>query len=162
MDATNPSFTLRCESNPALYTRCAMMWMGTWDDTSMDQLPAKFFDDIPEELRQPTELEKIQAKANKKDPRIPTLAAVIGILLIVGVPLFTSEPEIDPQLVRQGLQPKSLAVEVTWGVRFSRLDRAELFLRCVCGEVHRRLALPARPTPQLRARCERGTPRETA
>ena len=66
-----------------------------------------FYDDIPEELRQPTELEKIQAKANKKDPRIPTLAAVIGILLIVGVPLFTSEPEIDPQLVRQGLQPKS-------------------------------------------------------
>ena len=32
---------------------------------------------------------------------------MIGILLIVGVPLFTSEPEIDPQLVRQGLQPKS-------------------------------------------------------
>ena len=53
MDNANDNFLVRCESNPALYTRCAMMWMGTWDDTSMDQLPAKFFDDIPEEHLEP-------------------------------------------------------------------------------------------------------------
>lgn len=27
MDPSNPSFQTRCESNPALYTRCSMLWM---------------------------------------------------------------------------------------------------------------------------------------
>ena len=27
MDPSNPSFLMRCESNPALYTRCTMLWM---------------------------------------------------------------------------------------------------------------------------------------
>ena len=30
MDPSNPTFLLRCESNPALYTRCSMLWMGSW------------------------------------------------------------------------------------------------------------------------------------
>ena len=28
MDPSSPTFLLRCESNPALYTRCTMLWMG--------------------------------------------------------------------------------------------------------------------------------------
>ena len=39
MDPTNPRFLLRCESNPALYTRCAMLWMGHWRGPSMRALP---------------------------------------------------------------------------------------------------------------------------
>jgi dynein heavy chain 2 len=40
MDPTNAKFLLRCESNPALYTRCALLWMGSWGKTSMEALPA--------------------------------------------------------------------------------------------------------------------------
>ena len=28
MDPSSPTFLLRCESNPALYTRCTMLWVG--------------------------------------------------------------------------------------------------------------------------------------
>ena len=89
-----------------------------------------FYDDIPEELRQPTELEKIQAAANKKDPRIPAFAAAFALLLLVGVPLFGSGPgEVDPRLAAQGIKPENnmpmklgifagLAVVVFGGVFF--------------------------------------------
>jgi dynein heavy chain 2 len=40
MDQTNADFLMRCESNPALYTRCTILWLGEWDQSSMDQVPA--------------------------------------------------------------------------------------------------------------------------
>ena len=49
MDPANPNFLLRCESNPALYMRCSMLWMGSWEEQSMEQLPSKVFSDLPEE-----------------------------------------------------------------------------------------------------------------
>ena len=39
MDPTNPTFEMRCESNPALYTRCAILWMGQWSRASLAALP---------------------------------------------------------------------------------------------------------------------------
>ena len=42
MDATNDKFAMRCESNPALYTRCAIVWMGEWASKSMRALPAMY------------------------------------------------------------------------------------------------------------------------
>ncbi|KAJ1446203.1 dynein heavy chain and region D6 of dynein motor-domain-containing protein [Pelagophyceae sp. CCMP2097] len=39
MDPTNPLFALRCESNPALFTACTILWMGDWRRASMRQLP---------------------------------------------------------------------------------------------------------------------------
>jgi len=39
MDPTHPKFLLRCESNPALYTRCTLLWLGTWSRASMRMLP---------------------------------------------------------------------------------------------------------------------------
>ncbi|KAL3666923.1 hypothetical protein V7S43_007870 [Phytophthora oleae] len=39
MDARNPQFVLRCESNPALYTHCTIVWMGEWNTSSMARLP---------------------------------------------------------------------------------------------------------------------------
>jgi len=39
MDPTNSKFLLRCESNPALYTRCTLLWMGDWTSSSMEELP---------------------------------------------------------------------------------------------------------------------------
>ena len=40
MDPTAPSFAIKCESNPALYTRCAILWMGQWSRQSLQALPA--------------------------------------------------------------------------------------------------------------------------
>ena len=39
MDPTNPTFEINCESNPALYTRCALLWMGQWSRQSLLALP---------------------------------------------------------------------------------------------------------------------------
>lgn len=39
MDARHPQFLLRCESNPALYTRCSIVWMGEWSASSMKKIP---------------------------------------------------------------------------------------------------------------------------
>ena len=40
MDPTAPSFAINCESNPALYTRCAILWMGQWSRQSLQALPS--------------------------------------------------------------------------------------------------------------------------
>ena len=39
MDPSNSDFLLRCESNPALYTRCTMLWSITrFDDLGGDEI----------------------------------------------------------------------------------------------------------------------------
>lgn len=40
MDPTSKSFDVRCESNPALFTRCTILWMGKWSRSSMRSVPA--------------------------------------------------------------------------------------------------------------------------
>jgi len=54
MDPTNDKFLVRCESNPALYTKCSILWFGSWTSQSMKTLPAMLFpeffgNDAPEE-----------------------------------------------------------------------------------------------------------------
>ncbi|OQS05963.1 dynein heavy chain [Thraustotheca clavata] len=39
MDARNEQFVRRCESNPALYTRCSITWMGDWATSSLKKIP---------------------------------------------------------------------------------------------------------------------------
>ncbi|XP_022324921.2 cytoplasmic dynein 2 heavy chain 1-like isoform X2 [Crassostrea virginica] len=39
MDCSNNSFTLNCESNPALYKECAVQWMESWSRDSMVKVP---------------------------------------------------------------------------------------------------------------------------
>lgn len=39
MDSRNPKFLVRCESNPALYTRCTIVWMGEWKTKSLTKIP---------------------------------------------------------------------------------------------------------------------------
>jgi len=39
MDATNPTFLVRCESNPAIYTRCEIVWLGEWRRQSLRAIP---------------------------------------------------------------------------------------------------------------------------
>ncbi|NWH43496.1 DYHC2 protein, partial [Fregata magnificens] len=39
MDSTNLNFTINCESNPALYKKCQVLWMETWSENSMKKIP---------------------------------------------------------------------------------------------------------------------------
>lgn len=39
MDPSGSDFLMRCESNPALYTRCDIQWMGEWRRSSMQAVP---------------------------------------------------------------------------------------------------------------------------
>lgn len=50
MDPSNPSFLSRCESNPALYTRCNMLWMSSWTTHSMERIADNTVSQVPEEM----------------------------------------------------------------------------------------------------------------
>ena len=39
MDPAHPLFLYRCESNPALYAQCTVMWIGEWRNTSLKEIP---------------------------------------------------------------------------------------------------------------------------
>ncbi|KAJ7398962.1 hypothetical protein BTVI_119896 [Pitangus sulphuratus] len=39
MDPTNINFTINCESNPALYKKCQVLWMESWSEDSMKKIP---------------------------------------------------------------------------------------------------------------------------
>jgi dynein heavy chain 2 len=39
MDPNHPSFLYRCESNPALYAQCSVMWIGEWRQQSLKEIP---------------------------------------------------------------------------------------------------------------------------
>ena len=39
MDPAHPAFHRRCESNPALYTRLAVVWMGSWSEAGLLAVP---------------------------------------------------------------------------------------------------------------------------
>mmetsp|Transcript_8125 Transcript_8125/g.10764 ORF Transcript_8125/g.10764 Transcript_8125/m.10764 type:complete len:2280 (+) Transcript_8125:2-6841(+) len=45
MDSDHPKFVVRCESNPALYTCCSILWFGEWRRVSMRALP-KMLEDV--------------------------------------------------------------------------------------------------------------------
>ena len=40
MDPSHPLFHRRCESNPALYTRLSIHWMGRWSDKGLASVPS--------------------------------------------------------------------------------------------------------------------------
>lgn len=39
LDPSHPDFLMRCESNPALYTRCNIMWLEAWSHDGMSTVP---------------------------------------------------------------------------------------------------------------------------
>eukprot|EP00605_Chrysophyceae_sp_TOSAG23-4_P002934 GSChrysophyteH1.ASY1.ANO1.3229.1 assembled CDS len=39
MDPGHPKFLYRCESNPALYSQCAVQWIGEWRPQSLKEIP---------------------------------------------------------------------------------------------------------------------------
>ncbi|XP_009895076.2 cytoplasmic dynein 2 heavy chain 1 [Dryobates pubescens] len=49
MDPTNLNFTINCESNPALYKKCQVLWMETWSENSMKKIPEMLLCDSDEQ-----------------------------------------------------------------------------------------------------------------
>ncbi|NXK72907.1 DYHC2 protein, partial [Amazona guildingii] len=49
MDSTNLNFTINCESNPALYKKCQVLWMDTWSENSMKKIPEMLLNDTDEQ-----------------------------------------------------------------------------------------------------------------
>ena len=39
MDPNHPSFLYRCESNPALYAQCTVLWIGEWRSQTLKEIP---------------------------------------------------------------------------------------------------------------------------
>lgn len=56
MDPTNADFQVRCESNPALYTRCTTIWMGSWRKESMREVAASKLAELLSEIPDASEL----------------------------------------------------------------------------------------------------------
>eukprot|EP00743_Colponemidia_sp_Colp-15_P007052 GILK01007609.1.p1 GENE.GILK01007609.1~~GILK01007609.1.p1 ORF type:complete len:2172 (-),score=437.61 GILK01007609.1:43-6558(-) len=50
MDPTNPSFAVACASNPALYTRCSIVWMDAWSRDSMKEVVEAQLKDLLSDL----------------------------------------------------------------------------------------------------------------
>ena len=54
MDPSADGYSLRCDSNPALFTRCTLLWTNGWSPTGMGAVPAKL-------------LKAVIAESNKDD-----------------------------------------------------------------------------------------------
>eukprot|EP00667_Euglena_gracilis_P000034 EG_transcript_34 len=52
MDPTNPQFEVQCQSNPALYTKCAIQWMGQWSQQGYIEVPRLLLQDLFAMLRE--------------------------------------------------------------------------------------------------------------
>jgi dynein heavy chain 2 len=46
MDPSNSEYELRCRSNPALFTRCNVCWLGKWSTESMKLVPRMMMKDV--------------------------------------------------------------------------------------------------------------------
>ncbi|XP_018025771.1 cytoplasmic dynein 2 heavy chain 1, partial [Hyalella azteca] len=51
LDSSSSEFSVRCESNPALYKQCAVLWLETWCHASMLQVPELLLtkEELPED-----------------------------------------------------------------------------------------------------------------
>ena len=62
MDPLHPLFHRRCESNPALYTRLSVMWMGSWSNAGLTAVPQKRLQSVLQAKRsngQPVEPQRV-------------------------------------------------------------------------------------------------------
>lgn len=63
MDPTNPNYEPQCRSNPALFTRCNVYWVGTWHTDSFKLIPRLLMRDV---------FKSIDSRDNKKDFSLTT------------------------------------------------------------------------------------------
>ena len=79
LDFTNPDFDKNCASNPALFTKCDIIWMNPWTDASMRTLFENELKEVislfPDASQKETIMEyaikihKNMAKVTKASPR---------------------------------------------------------------------------------------------
>eukprot|EP00760_Papus_ankaliazontas_P008674 PhM_4_TR13906/c0_g1_i1/m.49396/K10414/DYNC2H, DNCH2; dynein heavy chain 2, cytosolic len=69
MDPTNSNFELNCQSNPAVYTRTQVCWMGTWNPETLQLVPEMIFKDFDQSLLQDVVSIYQQLPAHKVAPQ---------------------------------------------------------------------------------------------
>ncbi|KAF1521633.1 Cytoplasmic dynein 2 heavy chain 1, partial [Eudyptes sclateri] len=62
MDSTNLNFTINCESNPALYKKCQVLWMEAWSESSMKKIPEMLLYDSDEQEKTGKALKELKKK----------------------------------------------------------------------------------------------------
>ena len=69
MDPANPKFVYRCESNPAIYSQCAVIWVGEWRTSSLKSIPLMMngISTLVGENINPVEDTKEEAKGESKN-----------------------------------------------------------------------------------------------
>eukprot|EP01063_Lacrimia_lanifica_P011176 TRINITY_DN1797_c1_g1_i1.p1 TRINITY_DN1797_c1_g1~~TRINITY_DN1797_c1_g1_i1.p1 ORF type:complete len:4267 (+),score=1793.68 TRINITY_DN1797_c1_g1_i1:109-12909(+) len=68
MDPTNAQYEYRCQSNPSLYTRAAVMWMGTWSLSGMKRVPEMILKDIIKQLSPAKEKDENDGRVSPAGP----------------------------------------------------------------------------------------------
>ena len=53
LDPTHPDFAVRCESNPALYSRCNIMWLDAWSKVGMLEVPKMMLEETLKSVPNP-------------------------------------------------------------------------------------------------------------
>ena len=56
LDPTHPDFALRCESNPALYSRCTIMWLEAWSKVGMLEVPKMMLQETLKSVPNPDDM----------------------------------------------------------------------------------------------------------
>uniref|UniRef100_A0A7S0W0F2 Cytoplasmic dynein 2 heavy chain 1 n=2 Tax=Hemiselmis TaxID=77924 RepID=A0A7S0W0F2_9CRYP len=56
LDPSHPDFLIRCESNPALYTRCSIMWLEAWSKQGMSLVPQMLLKETLADVPEPEQL----------------------------------------------------------------------------------------------------------
>ena len=87
LDPTHPDFALRCESNPALYSRCTILWLEAWSKVGMLEVPKMMLQETlksvpnPEDMVQNMQmLHESMASYNVTPRHYCTLLNTIGTL----------------------------------------------------------------------------------
>ncbi|PSN45379.1 Cytoplasmic dynein 2 heavy chain 1 [Blattella germanica] len=70
MDFTNSNFTLTCESNPALYKECCVMWLPGWSSQSMRTVPQLLLIRVEEAEGKPVSAKNKRRRSSVSDTLI--------------------------------------------------------------------------------------------
>eukprot|EP01062_Namystynia_karyoxenos_P045109 TRINITY_DN3342_c0_g5_i1.p1 TRINITY_DN3342_c0_g5~~TRINITY_DN3342_c0_g5_i1.p1 ORF type:complete len:4328 (+),score=2117.78 TRINITY_DN3342_c0_g5_i1:233-13216(+) len=105
MDPTNPQYEYRCQSNPSLFTRTSVLWMGTWSSSGMKRVPDAVCADVVKALQPKKEGEEERVVEASPSPQMsPEPKRVVFDLPGEAIKLHTAMgDEGTPRVFRQFL-----------------------------------------------------------
>ncbi|GBG84147.1 hypothetical protein CBR_g38121 [Chara braunii] len=98
MDPTHPEYEMRCQSNPAFFTKCSIQWLESWSAEGMVEVPRKMLRDIFLETaaeKMPSPGEEAPSPREEEDTTqlAKPQARVLGAVNISGGPRLVEEGE---------------------------------------------------------------------